>query len=52
MTWCGKPLLFDFAFVGVDHAAENGRQNGRLVACGKCVDAAIKALRNGSGNDE
>lgn len=37
----------EFHFQGVDHAAENGRQNGRLVACAECVSAITAALKNG-----
>jgi hypothetical protein len=44
-TWCGRderPF-----FVGIDHAALNGEQGGRLVACRDCVLAITKALCNG-----
>lgn len=43
--WCGstnRPF-----FVDATHAALNGRSAGRLVACHECVEAIIKALRNG-----
>lgn len=46
-TWCGK-LTNSFNFVNIGHAAENGAQNGRLVACPKCVKNIIKALENGN----
>lgn len=46
-TWCGRQLSdFDWAFVDVDHAANNGANGGRLVACPQCVEAAAKALRS------
>ncbi len=43
-TWCGrneKPF-----FVDVTHAALNGAQGGRLVACPECVEVIIAALTN------
>lgn len=46
MSWCGKPV-FGFKFVSIDHAAENGKQQGRLVACPECVEAITQALKNG-----
>jgi hypothetical protein len=46
-AWCGKDVE-GFSFQGVDHAAENGLQNGRLVACGECVRVIHIALTNGS----
>ena len=47
-SWCGKTLpLTEWRFLGADHAAENGRQGGRLVACRGCVEAISAALRNG-----
>lgn len=50
MTWCGLPVnRFDMHFLSVDHAALNGQQQGRLVACCECTDAVVKALRNGQG---
>lgn len=48
MSWCGRPLQrFEWYFNGVDHAALNGEQHGRLVACTECTNAVVKALRNG-----
>lgn len=46
LTWCGKRVQ-DFCFVDLDHAAENGNNQGRLVACKNCTKAAIKALQTG-----
>jgi hypothetical protein len=46
-SWCGRPLMSEWWFMGVDHAAENGRQAGRMVACPECVEAILTALRNG-----
>lgn len=45
-AWCGR-AIDAFSFVGIDHAAENGRQEGRLVACHECVTAIETALSNG-----
>lgn len=47
-SWCGRKPLLEWAFVDPAHAAENGQQDGYLVACPKCVDAITKALRNGA----
>lgn len=48
-SWCGRRLeVFEFAFMDADHAAENGRQGGRLVACGECAAAITAALGNGA----
>lgn len=47
-TWCGRRVdPFEFAFQGADHAAENGRQQGSLVACRACVRKITEALKNG-----
>lgn len=52
MTWCGKNIgAFQFCFMGLDHAGENGLANGRLVACKDCTKSAIGALKNGQTND-
>lgn len=48
-TWCGRYTGSDFCFQGVDHAAENGKAAGRLVACPDCVNQVLDALRNGQG---
>lgn len=45
-SWCGK-RIFGWNFVGVDHAAEHGKQRGRMVACPECVEAITQALKNG-----
>lgn len=45
-TWCGKSAI-GFCFVDVDHAAQNGLQQGRLVACPECVEAVVAALHSG-----
>lgn len=45
-TWCGQPIsAFDWCFVDANHAAENGLQGGRLVACPECVAKITAALR-------
>lgn len=46
-SWCGARITMQFYFVSLDHAAENGLQQGRLVACPQCLEIAINALRNG-----
>ena len=50
-NWCGRPAT-GWDFVGADHAAENGRKGGRLVACRQCVAAISDALRNGHDDAE
>lgn len=45
-AWCGK-RVWGFAFVDVDHAAQNGRSEGRLIVCRDCLSRATAALRNG-----
>lgn len=34
--------------MNIDHAALNGREEGRLVACPDCVAKVLAALRNGA----
>ena len=46
MTWCGRTKE-GWAFVDPTHAAYNGLQEGRLVACPECVNAVTRALQNG-----
>lgn len=46
-AWCGRQLS-GFHFVDIDHAALNGRQEGRLVACSTCVREIVAALENGA----
>lgn len=46
-SWCGRSIAREFSFAGVDHAALNGRGDGRLVACPECTALIIKALSNG-----
>ncbi len=47
-AWCGYKLSsFDWAFMDSDHAAYNGLDEGRLVACKKCVAKIVKGLTNG-----
>ena len=46
MTWCGQRAI-GWNFVDAEHAAENGRKDGRMVACKNCVSAITKALQNG-----
>ena len=51
-AWCGVWVGGLFSFVSLDHAAENGKLQGRLVACRECVDAAVAALKNGQDDPE
>lgn len=45
LSWCGRRIeAFEFSFVDIDHAAINGRNGGRLVACPECVSAICEAL--------
>ena len=50
-SWCGRRLAPGWHFADADHAAENGRQGGRLVACRECVSAICAALRNGHDDE-
>lgn len=52
MTWCGVLLPMDFVFVDSEHAALNGRNEGRLVACRECTENIVSALNNGFDGSE
>ena len=44
-TWCGEVHPMNVAcFGGLDHAAQNGLDGGRLLACKACVEAASNAM--------
>lgn len=47
-SWCGRDIRMEFHFMNIDHAAFNGRGEGRLVACPDCVAKIIAALGNGT----
>lgn len=47
-AWCGASVYMLFAFEDIDHAALNGRNQGRLTVCPRCLEAVIKALSEGS----
>jgi hypothetical protein len=53
-SWCGrrvgspKGVAYEWHFTGLDHAALNGLQGGRLQACPKCSAAALAALTKGT----
>jgi hypothetical protein len=51
-SWCGRPIPHEFSFTSIDHAAENGDQQGRLVACPECVKSVIVALHSGLESSE
>lgn len=46
-SWCGEIVSNELHFTDASHAALNGRNGGYQVACTKCVDEIVKALRNG-----
>lgn len=47
-TWCGRRIdAFEWHFEDVDHAALNGRNKGRPVACVDCVAAITESLGEG-----
>jgi hypothetical protein len=46
-TWCER-RADGFVFAGIDHAAENGKAGGRLVACPQCVEQIGIALAFGN----
>lgn len=50
-AWCGRPIR-GFSFADAEHAAQNGRNEGRLTVCPGCRDRLICALRHGDGSDE
>lgn len=48
VAWCGRRIEgLSWHFVDAQHAALNGAQEGRLVACPECRDAIALALNNG-----
>jgi hypothetical protein len=46
-TWCDRNAPLEWMFQDIDHAAFNGLDEGRMVACPKCVAAVMAALRAG-----
>ena len=46
-SWCGRRISFEPCFDSIEHAAYNGRDEGRYVVCKDCVLAITKALRQG-----
>ena len=50
-AWCGRVLGDAFAFESLDHAAENGHVEGRLLACRACVAIGIAALKRGTASE-
>lgn len=47
-TWCGRKVgSMEWLFQSVDHAAINGKNEGRLVACKECTAKIYKSLQNG-----
>jgi hypothetical protein len=45
-SWCGRDLYMTFRFTDIDHAALNGRRDGRLLVCKDCLKLVVSALRN------
>jgi hypothetical protein len=48
LSWCRRMVSGEWTFTDIDHAAMNGRNQGRLVACPECVKAVIAGLKEGS----
>lgn len=46
LSWCGRRIDMEFHFQDIDHAAVNGYNKGRLVACPDCVRNVVTALEN------
>ena len=44
-SWCGRQL-FGFNFINIDHAIYNIINEGRLLACKKCINKIIKIMRS------
>ena len=45
-AWCGREIdSREWTFVDIDHAANAGRIQHRLIACPECVSAVISALQ-------
>ena len=47
LSWCGRRVEGEWHFVDVDHAALNGRNEGRLIVCPECLSVLITALAHG-----
>jgi hypothetical protein len=47
LAWCGRHAP-GWAFQDADHAALNGRGQGRMVVCPECRKALVAALENGA----
>jgi hypothetical protein len=43
-AWCGRQLVFHFAFVDRDHALRAIAQEDYLVPCEACLEASTKAM--------
>jgi len=46
-TWCGVDYGLAKPFVDIDHAALNGKNEGRFIVCGHCRHEIIKAISHG-----
>jgi len=44
--WCDTKWQREFIFIGLDHVTANALNEGRLLACPACVDAAKAALES------
>lgn len=51
ISWCGKDIWYEPHFNDIDHAAFNGRNEGRLISCKRCLTRIFKALKNGLENN-
>lgn len=45
---CGADIRVHFAFVDVNHAFNNARQQGRLLICHTCSCVVMSALKLGT----
>lgn len=43
-TWCGMDAKNKWCFVSVDHAVYNRINEGRIIACKRCLKAVMKIL--------
>lgn len=53
-AWCGAKIYegIDWVFSDAEHAALNGRDQGRLTVCPACRAALVTAITNGADSDD
>lgn len=51
MSWCGETIVADNVphFKDAEHAALNGRYDGKNTTCSKCTDKVVECLIKGRG---